>query len=216
MKRKLMMASLLTWVGLALVIAIASAPPQVANADTQVFSPQEQQDIKKGLAIAPVPLNLNGRNNNLVGLGSYIVNAQAGCNDCHTNPPYTPGRDPFLGQSPRINREHYLAGGTEFGPFVSRNLTPDMNGLPAGLTLQQFFEVMRRGTDLKHIPPHVPSAEKDLLQVMPWPVYRYMTDRDIRSIYEYLRAIPHAEPGTSSDAPATENLRTGGRTSTTP
>jgi hypothetical protein len=215
MKRKLMMAALLSWVGLALVIAIASMPPQAVNAETGDFSPQEELEIKKGLALAPVPLNLNGRNNNLVGLGSYIVNAQAGCNDCHTNPPYTPGRDPFLGQSPRINREHYLAGGTEFGPFVSRNLTPDMNGLPAGLTVQQFFQVMRRGTDFKHIPPHVPSEEKDLLQVMPWPVYRNMTDRDIRSIYEYLRAIPHAEPE-STTAPATGKLRTVGRTSTTP
>lgn len=216
MKRKLMMATLLTGVGLALVLTIASVPPQTATAETGDFSPQEQQEINKGFAISPVPLNIGGRNRNLIGLGSYIVNAQAGCNDCHTNPPYTPGRDPFLGQSPRINKEHYLAGGTEFGPFVSRNLTPDVNGLPAGLTLQEFFQVMRRGTDFEHRAPHVPSAEKDLLQVMPWPVYRNMTDRDIRSIYEYLRSIPHAEPGTSSSAPATENLRTGGRTSMTP
>jgi hypothetical protein len=25
-----------------------------------------------------------------VGLGSYLVNAAGGCNDCHTNPPYAP------------------------------------------------------------------------------------------------------------------------------
>jgi hypothetical protein len=31
---------------------------------------------------------------------------------------------------------------------------------------------------------------------MPWPVYRHMTDRDLRAIYEYLASIPHAEPGT--------------------
>jgi len=29
-----------------------------------------------------------------------------------------------------------------------------------------------------------------ILQVMPWPVYRNMTDGDLRAIYEYLRAIP--------------------------
>ena len=34
-----------------------------------------------------------------------------------------------------------------------------------------------------------------ILQVMPWPVFSNMTDRDLRAIYEYLRAIPHAEPG---------------------
>jgi hypothetical protein len=31
---------------------------------------------------------------------------------------------------------------------------------------------------------------------MPWPVLRHMTDQDLRAIYEYLRAIPHAEHGT--------------------
>jgi hypothetical protein len=30
--------------------------------------------------------------------------------------------------------------------------------------------------------------------VMPWPVYQSMTDHDLRAIYEYLKAIPHAEP----------------------
>jgi hypothetical protein len=34
-----------------------------------------------------------------------------------------------------------------------------------------------------------------LLQVMPWPVLHHMSERDLRSIYEYLRAIPHAEAG---------------------
>jgi hypothetical protein len=28
------------------------------------------------------------------------------------------------------------------------------------------------------------------LQVMPWPVFRNITDRDMRALYEYLRAIP--------------------------
>jgi Concanavalin A-like lectin/glucanases superfamily len=178
---------------------IATLPPRVVNAETDDFSPQEQQEIRKGLAIAPVPLNLQNKNRNLVGFGSYIVNAQAGCNDCHTNPPYLPGHDPFLGQPARINKDHYLAGGQQFGPFVSRNITPDANGRPAGLTLNQFLQAMRRGTDFKHAPPHVPSDAKDLLQVMPWPVYRNMTDRDLRSIYEYLRAVPHAEPAPTPD-----------------
>ena len=44
--------------------------------------------IARGFEIAPVPLNLNGLDRQLVGLGSYIVNGQGGCNDCHTNPPF--------------------------------------------------------------------------------------------------------------------------------
>ena len=33
-----------------------------------------------------------------------------------------------------------------------------------------------------------------LLQVMPWPIYGKMSDHDLRAVYEYLKAIPHAEP----------------------
>ena len=36
----------------------------------------EAAEIKRGFEIAPVPLNLEGKNRALVGLGSYIVNAQ--------------------------------------------------------------------------------------------------------------------------------------------
>jgi hypothetical protein len=49
---------------------------------------------------------------------------------------------------------------------------------------------MRTGRDLRNRLPHVPSQENDLLQVMPWPVFQDMTGRDLRAIYEYLRAIP--------------------------
>jgi hypothetical protein len=215
-KQKLMIVALLTFACFALVVAIASLPPRIANAQSDI-SAQEEQEVRKGFVITPVQLNLQGKNRNLVGWGSYIVNAQGGCNDCHTNPPYRDGFDPHLGQPARINKEHYLAGGQQFGPFVSRNLTPDEHGLPAGLTLQQFFEVMRKGTDFDHEPPHVPSDQRDLLQVMPWPVYRNMTDRDIRAIYEFLRAIPHAEPAMMIQQPPAENFRIQGQTpKTTP
>ena len=80
-----------------------------------------------------MPLNLAGLDRDLVGLGSYLVNAAGGCNDCHTNPPFAPGGDPFAGQPKRINVARYLAGGTPFGNgIVSRNITPDRKGLPAG------------------------------------------------------------------------------------
>lgn len=151
---------------------------------------QEGSKIQKGFAISPVPLNMTGKNPAKVGLGSYIINSTGGCNDCHTSPPYAAGGDPFLGQPEQINVAGYLAGGTAFGPFVSRNLTPNASGLPAGLTLEQFLFVLDTGTDVKGRPPFVPSQENDLLQVMPWPVHRNMTRNDKEAIYEYLRAIP--------------------------
>jgi hypothetical protein len=143
--------------------------------------------IQRGFEIAPVPLNLEGKNRALVGLGSYIVNAQGACNACHTHPPYAPGGDPYLGQPKRINTAQYLAGGTQFGPFTSRNLTPDPNTqLPAGLTFEQFLKEMRYGIDLDREHPEI----SPLLQMMPWSLYSDMTDRDLRAIYEYLSAIP--------------------------
>ncbi|HEX8199491.1 MAG TPA: hypothetical protein VF590_03325 [Isosphaeraceae bacterium] len=139
--------------------------------------------------MAPLPLNLRGKNRALVGLGSYIVNAQAGCNDCHATEPHAPGGDPFLGQPKVINGDAYLLGGRAFGPFVSRNLRPEPPaGLPAGRSFGQFAQIMRRGVDYDAAHPQI----SPLLQVMPWPIYQEMTDRDLRAIYEYLSALPPA------------------------
>jgi hypothetical protein len=138
--------------------------------------------VRIGYEIAPVPLTLRGKNKALVGLGSYIVNAQGGCNDCHTRPSYAPGGDPFQGQAEIINADQYLAGGRQFGPFTSANITPDANGRPGGLDFAQFKSLLRTGRD-----PHDPT---NILQVMPWPVYGKLGDRDLRAVYEYLSAIP--------------------------
>jgi len=141
-------------------------------------SAEGDSQVRRGYEIAPVPLKLSGLNPALVGLGSYIVNAQGGCNDCHTNPSYAPGGNPFNGQEEMINQAGYLAGGAQFGPFTSRNLTPRAPGArPAGLTLDQFIEVMHDGTDFKNRHPQI----SPLLQVMPWPVYGKMSDREIAS-----------------------------------
>ncbi len=153
----------------------------------------EGSKIQIGYQIAPVPLNLQGKNPALVGLGSYIVNAQGDCAGCHSNPQYAPGGDPHLGQPEVIDQAGYLRGGNQlFGPLiVPRNLTPNAAGRPAGLTLEQFLEVLSIGTDFDNAPPVVPGPHSpDLLQIMPWPVFSKMTDREKRAIYEYLRAIP--------------------------
>ena len=143
--------------------------------------------VKQGFEIAPVDLDFHGKNRAMVGLGSYFVNATGGCNDCHTCPPYEAGDDPYTGGHGHPNKQHYLAGGHHFGPFVtSANLTPQ-NGLPAGLTEERFIHTIRTGEDPDH--PH------QLLQVMPWPVFRNLTDRDLKAIYAYLSSIPTALPG---------------------
>ena len=77
----------------ACMLLAATAAARAADPDLGLL----EERVARGFKIAPVPLNLAGLDRNLVGLGSYIVNAQGGCNDCHTNPPYAPGGDPFAG-----------------------------------------------------------------------------------------------------------------------
>jgi hypothetical protein len=167
------------WLLASIVVTAMSAAPAARAGD-------ELAEILRGYEIAPVRLNLAGKDWALVGLGSYIVNT-TGCNDCHTHPNWAAGGNPYLGQPEQINTTEYLAGGRQFttpaGMFTSANITPDGNDRPAGLTLAGFLEVMHSGHD-----PRDPPG--DLLQVMSWPLYRYKTERDLHAIYEYLRAIP--------------------------
>jgi hypothetical protein len=137
-------------------------------------------------------LNFAGKDWALVGLGSYLVNS-TGCNDCHTHPNYASNHNPYLGQPEQLNTDVYLSGGREFlksdGSILatSANITPDrVTGRPAGLTLAGFLEVMHTGHD-----PRDPPGE--ILQVMPWPLYQWKTDRDLTAMYEYLRVIPPLE-----------------------
>jgi hypothetical protein len=164
------------------------------NDDDQDRALQSDPRVQVGISISPVPINSNGKHRNLAGLGSYLVNAVASCNDCHTCPSYQPGHSPYTGGDGAINTTNFLAGGVAFGPgLTSANLTPDFSGKPAGLTFDEFLSAIRTGKDPK--PPH------DILQVMVWPVLRHMSDSDLRAIYEYLSAIPHADPGVACQGP---------------
>jgi hypothetical protein len=165
--------------------------PAEPRANVQVSIPDDltpQVRELQGYAMAPVKLNLVGRDTQAVGLGSYLVNAVGGCNDCHSKAQFTTDGSPFNGQPTKIDTTLYLGGGQAFGPFISRNLTPEPeNGnLPAGMTLDEFFTVMRTGVDMDKLHPQI----SPMLQVMPWPAFRNMTDLEIRAIYEYLSAIP--------------------------
>ena len=130
-----------------------------------------ESEVQRGFDISPVPVNLAGKNRSLVGLGSYYVNGPSDCVGCHTS------------------NTGFLGGGNNFGPVVTRNLTPDSSGRPAGLTRDEFVQAIRFGTDFKNLAPPGP------LIIMPWPAYRHGTDRYLDAIYEYLRSIPCVEGG---------------------
>jgi hypothetical protein len=177
-----MRASIL--VGIVSVVFVGSVVGAVVRADDR-DKHDEDSRVQIGLAYARqqgIPLHFRERNRETVGLGSYLVNAAGGCNDCHTAPPYTKDPFAFLGAPKQVNVGCYLAGGQAFGPFVSRDITPFKDGKPAGLTFRQFLHVIRTGED--------PDHPGQVLQVMPWPVYQTLTDDDLRAIYTYLSAIP--------------------------
>jgi hypothetical protein len=196
------------------IIAIALAGMLVRSPRVQAQDDDDDCDsndprIEQGFDITPVKLDLDGKNRKLVGLGSYIVNAQGDCNGCHTNPEFASGGNPyFLGQKKKIDPKTYLGGGVDFGSFgpgspniVSRNLTPDKTGRPeGGHSLAEFRQILRTGIDMDQLHPSCsatlttnclpPPFDGSRLQIMPWPTYQSMTDHDLRAIYEYLRAIP--------------------------
>src|SRR6266571_1203197 len=79
----------------------------------------QEAKIQIGFQIAPVKLNLSGKDRALVGLGSYIVNGENDCNACHNSggPPdfeYLSGGNPYNNQRKVINPATYLGGGQDF------------------------------------------------------------------------------------------------------
>ena len=196
----------------AIVLAMTLSNSRIVRGDDD-DNDRNESKVRKGFQIAPVPLNLKGKDNELVGLGSYIVNAQGDCNGCHSAGPQTeflPGGNPFFGQPQKINPATYLGGGRDFGPYprpnspvhiISRNLTPDKTGrAEGGETFAEFLHIIRTGEDVDHLHPTCsatvttnclpPPFKGELLQIMPWNIYRNMTNRDLRAIYEYLSAVP--------------------------
>ena len=116
-----------------------------------VYADEDDEDslVNRGYAISPIPkadLKFHREDRDMVGLGSFIVNAMGDCSGCHSFPQFLEkgnpagsnpaADDPFeglpssgrAGQQPlaaNFNLSHYLAGGQCFGPFMARNLTPE-------------------------------------------------------------------------------------------
>ncbi len=192
-------------------------------------SNSEESQITIGWRIAPSFLDTRGKNPALVGLGSYIINAQADCNGCHGSDPaneYLLTNNPYFltsNQPAEYNQAAHMNGGQNFGPvgpgivqnvssplyagpglgpnIISRNLTPDHTGNPeGGHDLDSFIKIMRTGHDFDSLHLncggsvtdncYLPPVNGAVLQVMPWPLYRHMTDRQLTAIWTYLSTVP--------------------------
>jgi hypothetical protein len=152
-----------------------------------------------GFAIADQQGIALDHDNPAQGLGSYLVNANNSCNDCHTQPNYQLGGDPYSRQPKQVPLANYLAGGRSFaiptGNFCSRNITPEPGTKkPAGLSRTDFLYVMHTGCDPQDENFRDPQT-CGLLQVMPWPHYQDMKLQELNAIYSYLEALPSGTPG---------------------
>ena len=133
--------------------------------------------------------------------GKYIVST-AGCHDCHTPMKMGPnGPEPDMTralsghpETEKVEKGPALTGpwmaamsqtGTAWsGPWgisYTANLTPDRNTGLGIWTEDMFMRAIREG---KHM-----GTSRPILPPMPWPVYRNLTDDDLKSVFAYLQSL---------------------------
>lgn len=199
----------------------------LALAQESLDSYQYSREAQQGRQITPVKVNLMGKDPNLVYLGSYLVNAQGGCNGCHTCPSFS-GVNPFVSggsglpvgplpgappvpaliagaqpsppQAPTpVNTNYFLGGGTPF-PNAGRSF---QGGLLTAPNLTPDSNGRPGGltyADFKSamVNGTVSAQPGHVLLVMPWPTLRNLYENDLQAIYQYLSAIPPARSGVCS------------------
>ena len=128
--------------------------------------------------------------------GRYLVSIAA-CHDCHTpkiDAQMTPDPKRLLSGRPASTNPpmqgtneiraslDLTAWAGPWGNSYAANLTPDREtGIGGRYTEAAFIKTIRTGVK--------PEGEQ-LAPPMPWPVYRNMTDEDLKSIYAYLNTLP--------------------------
>ena len=151
---------------------------------------------------APAPAATTTPASNVsVDRGKYIVST-AGCHDCHTPMKMGPnGPEPDMSRAlsghpaeEKVEKGPALSGpwiaavnttGTAWsGPWgisYTANLTPDRNTGLGIWTEDMFMRAIREG---KHM-----GTSRPILPPMPWPVYRNLTDDDLKSVFAYLQSL---------------------------
>ncbi len=135
--------------------------------------------------------------------GKYMVDAIAGCDDCHTPKNMGPnGPEPDmtrrlsghpenmkLGAPPKPQNGWMLAGSPDLtawaGPWgisYTANLTPDQNTGIGIWTEDMFIRAIRQG---KHM-----GQSRPILPPMPVQVFKNMTDDDLKAIFAFLKSLP--------------------------
>ena len=99
--------------------------------------------------------------------GAYLADMGT-CSDCHT--PRNPKFQPIPGME--------MAGGSPMGGVFSANLTSDASGI-GYYDEALFIEAIRTGY----------VRARKLNSIVPWWVFRNMTDDDLEAVFAYLRTL---------------------------
>jgi hypothetical protein len=154
----------------------------------------------RGYSITPVVLDASiagvhddeGRGRS-VGVGSYIANAFAHCNDCHTHPDRTD-------DGSKVNTASFLTGGTVFTtppplrPILgyvratSANLEGKSHGFfrEADDSYARFRDVIRTGRLVDETPPRLLAFPMSLVA----PNLARLLESDLRAVYDFAKAVP--------------------------
>ena len=183
--------------GLAIVSACALVFAQAADAADAGTATTATTAAAANTAAKPSALSAKAAR------GKYLVST-AGCHDCHTPwhmGPKGPEPDmsralsghpeqlqmppapalpegPWMVVSSATNTAHAGPWGVSF----TANLTPDAETGIGRWSERDFVQTIRSGRHL--------GRGRAVLPPMPIPVYRQLTDQDLKAIYAYLRTVP--------------------------
>jgi hypothetical protein len=144
--------------------AVRNSPPR-----TEIIFP-----VKYFIRNAPQPITqpiAQPDASNQVERGRYLVR-NIGCVDCHT--PVDAHHDPIPGMD--FSGGQVMPG--PWGKVASANLTPDPSGIPY-YDEALFIRTIRTGF----------VGSRELSQVMPWWIFRNLTDQDLAAIFAYLKTL---------------------------
>lgn len=112
--------------------------------------------------------------------GKYLVEGVTSCFDCHATPPAAipqPGVAPVF-QNKGAGQVMINQGGLL---VAAPNITPDMETGAGSWTDDQFARAIREG---------IGHDGRALFPLMPYSLFRHLTDEDLASIIVYIRSLP--------------------------
>ena len=127
----------------------------------------------------------------LLARGTYLVENVLLCNDCHSErdwtlysgpakPPYGAGRECMTRQTKTIGIRVSEGQGNFPGVLCIRNITPDPESGVGDWTDGEIIRAMREGVDHQGL---------GLFPIMPYFIYRSISDQDAEAIVAYMRTL---------------------------